>query len=564
MMSFVLMAVAALAVDVGFAVVARRQMQTATDSAAIEGLKWRDAPGVADDLRRDNARSLLQMVFLDTDSPYAGPRNFGAGPILTFSNENARDLGDGFMAFETLQVPTAPPTPQINPAGYNPSDPQWPFQINGFGQGESRNNIAGDMVSGTYTAAPANPAILPFWHQEDPNYNRPSPSVLQGEPTPEFQPDTSPPSTTTPVGNAFLVRMRRSNEGQQPDRGLSSGPTIPYLFGRGSLLAPQLKGQGTTVRATSIADAVPAMTFRGPQPNPAQPTSLLGISFDVTVTDPPTSFWQGTVGQIDAQINTDGTITPTSGNAGPIGKVVRLTFLASAVGVNDGTINVVSPDGFPVEPFQVLVGNEQMSVTGGNGQLSVTGGFGTTWTVERGINGTTAAAHSQNDSVAQWGPSSFGQTITFGTPGTTNRLAQLTNLLGAQSVSATPLTIYPMLTTRVTGYQAEWIVAFGLATMTINQVDPQVQVTFKRGDLVNPSIQTNNGYILPPPPGQNLTPDQSAMPLFAMAIPSSQFVAVSMLDSGQEDQANTLLQSLLQSREGVVFPLRAPALVRSE
>jgi hypothetical protein len=102
--------------------------------------------------------------------------------------------------------------------------------------------------------------------------------------------------------------------------------------------------------------------------------------------------------------------------------------------------------------------------------------------------------------------------------------------------------------------------------MTINQVNPQVRVTFKRGDLVNPSIQTNNGYILPPFPGQNLPPDQSAIPLYAMAmaIPSSQVGAVSMLDLGQ-DQSNALLQSLLQIRStGVAFPLLAPALVRSE
>jgi Putative Flp pilus-assembly TadE/G-like len=547
MMSFAFLAVAALVIDLGFAVLARRQMQTATNAAAIEGLKWRDAGNdvVADQQRRANAGSLLQSVFLDTDSPFAGPRNFGAGPVLDFTDEKAVDLGNGFKASETLVVPTDPPTPQINPAGYSPSDPRWPFRLNGFEQGDSGNNPAGDMVSGTYTAAPANPANLPFWHWEDPQYNRPPPSVVQGEPNPEFAPDTKPPSVTTPVGNAFLVRMRRSNEGQQPNLGLSSGPTIPYLFGRGSLLAPQLKGQGITVRATSIANAVPAMTFRGPQPNPAQPPSLLGIAFDVT--DPATSFWQGMAGRVGAQINPDGTITPMSGSSAPIGEVVRLTFLTAPVAANDSTINVVAPDGFPVEPFQVLVGSEQMGVTGGFGITS--------WTVERGINGTTAAAHAQDDSVAQVGASSFGQTITLGTSTTTNRLAQLASLLGSQSVSSTPLTIYPMLTARVPGYQAEWIVAFGLATMTIDQVSPQVQVTFTRGDQVNPSIQTNNGYVLPP--------DQSATPLFATAVPSSQFGAVSMLNLDQ-DQCNSVLGSLLQTRAGVIFPLRAPALVRSE
>ena len=164
MMSFVLMAVAALVIDVGFAVVARRQMQTATDTAAIEGLKWRDAgrPGVADQQRRTNAGLLLQMVFLDTDSPYAGPRNFGAGPVLTFSDENAVDLGDGFMASETLHVPTTPPTPQINGGIQSlPSDPRWPFRINGFDQGDSATTSRATWSAGRIPPLPRTPRISP-------------------------------------------------------------------------------------------------------------------------------------------------------------------------------------------------------------------------------------------------------------------------------------------------------------------------------------------------------------------------------------------------------------------
>jgi hypothetical protein len=245
MMAFVLMAVAALVLDVGFAIVTRRQMQTATDSAALEGLRWRDAvpdPASADDTRRRNARDLLQRVFLDQDPPQPDDhRNFGAGPVVGFSDENAVDLGDGFKASETLSVPVEGADQGFNPAGYNPFDPDRPFQLNGYGTGESSNHRAGDMVSGTYQDGQP--------HTEAGDYSRQ-----------DFLPDTAAPSNTTPAGDTFLVRMRRSNEGQQADLGLSSGPSVPYLFGRGSLLASQLKGQGITVRAASIANARPVMS----------------------------------------------------------------------------------------------------------------------------------------------------------------------------------------------------------------------------------------------------------------------------------------------------------------
>ena len=42
MIFFGLMGLAALVIDMGFARLAQRQMQTAVDSAALEGLRWRD------------------------------------------------------------------------------------------------------------------------------------------------------------------------------------------------------------------------------------------------------------------------------------------------------------------------------------------------------------------------------------------------------------------------------------------------------------------------------------------------------------------------------------------
>ncbi len=64
------------------------------------------------------------------------------------------------------------------------------------------------------------------------------------------------------------------------------------------------------------------------------------------------------------------------------------------VGSADTTIKVASAAGFPgAGQYYIQIGSEQMLVTGGQGT--------TTWTVTRGANGTTAAAHPSAASVVQ-------------------------------------------------------------------------------------------------------------------------------------------------------------------
>jgi hypothetical protein len=84
---FVLFAVAALVIDLGLALTTRRQMQTAVDSAALEGLRGRDDPALAkgqrDLARRQAAGAVAAAVFDDDLDPDDGdPRAFGAGPVL--------------------------------------------------------------------------------------------------------------------------------------------------------------------------------------------------------------------------------------------------------------------------------------------------------------------------------------------------------------------------------------------------------------------------------------------------------------------------------------------------
>jgi hypothetical protein len=116
----------------------------------------------------------------------------------------------------------------------------------------------GDLVAGQYGFNPTyNPTVT---LDEDSNYLRR-----------DFVPDN--PSGTLPE-TGFLARLRRSNENFTAEPGIASnGPTLPFLFGRGSMMARSSDGatdlttsSGITVRATAIA-AAGSVTF------PAQGTA---------------------------------------------------------------------------------------------------------------------------------------------------------------------------------------------------------------------------------------------------------------------------------------------------
>ncbi len=90
MMLFGLFAMAALVIDLGFARLAQRQMQSAADSAALEGLR---GEGITDyDARQDAAERFIAWTFDDDldatngDDGIAGDGGaFGAGPMVDFS-----------------------------------------------------------------------------------------------------------------------------------------------------------------------------------------------------------------------------------------------------------------------------------------------------------------------------------------------------------------------------------------------------------------------------------------------------------------------------------------------
>src|SRR5919109_5225575 len=67
------------------------------------------------------------------------------------------------------------------------------------------------------------------------------------------------------------------------------------------------------------------------------------------------------------------------------------TTLAGPVNASQTTITVSSAAGFPATTFRIRIDDELMTVTSGFGT--------TTWTVTRGVNGSTAASHVTSQSV---------------------------------------------------------------------------------------------------------------------------------------------------------------------
>lgn len=219
---FGIFGIAAVTIDLGLVTLSRVQMQNAADSAALEGLRQRDALGDAG--RRDAARDLVANMFDDDLNPVNGDvRNLGAGPNLS-----AQGGLNGINASAQLAIG--------DPLVYKPA-----LQTN------AANEVHGDMVAGEHCA---DPVLCPPVETAD--YTRL-----------DFNP-TGPP-------NAFLVRLRRTNnrDGLDSVDGVSSsGAALPLLFGHASLVngepgsAYNPRVDGFTVRGTAIAALRPVVQVR--------------------------------------------------------------------------------------------------------------------------------------------------------------------------------------------------------------------------------------------------------------------------------------------------------------
>jgi hypothetical protein len=304
---FCLMALGALVIDLGIARMTQRQMQTAVDSAALEGLRFQDncsqqflddndfrtgletAVGpipestqtatAADWIEwRKKARKYMasqQVATAFSDFQLASNQQpFGAGPIIPLSG----GIGDdpSLTAGQLIGMPTVyKPTAELNLA----------------------NEQFGDLVAGTYDPTQAHIEYSDYTRgNRDPNNRK------------EFVADES--------GAAFLARLRRTNDTQYDrDEGVSSaGPTLPFLFGRGSLIHKNYddpnatyspREDGITVRATAIGNSQRALSV-GRRVIENSLVGMMPLAIDRTLWEA----WESAVGNSAATItlNDDGTI----------------------------------------------------------------------------------------------------------------------------------------------------------------------------------------------------------------------------------------------------------------
>ena len=180
-----------------------------------------DCPLLRDYIRRKAASRMIALTF-DDDLIWDNPRNpeyqLGAGPVVNF--EDGIELGDdGFVASETLKIPDG----VIEPRTYIPNVP--------LNARNSQQKIA-NLVSGTYDSN--------VHHGEDNDFHRE-----------DFPGSSSPDAAAT--ADSFLARLARSSNTFTDQ--FQSGPPLPWLFGRMSLVQGGTKGLGLTVRATALASA---------------------------------------------------------------------------------------------------------------------------------------------------------------------------------------------------------------------------------------------------------------------------------------------------------------------
>jgi len=143
---------------------------------------------------------------------------------------------------------------------------------------------------------------------------------------------------------------------------------------------------GTTIGVNHSPTAIPAPAaewdkwYENAIPGPSQPcTTISGTppSFD---TNYPAR--DNNVGIVD--------LTPTSSYSCRVGPGASTT-LPSAISTGQTSITVTSATGFPMSAFRIRIDDELMNVTSGFGT--------TTWTVSRGVNGSTSTAHAAGQSI---------------------------------------------------------------------------------------------------------------------------------------------------------------------
>lgn len=267
---FALCGLAGVVIDLGFARHTQTVMQSAVDTAALEGIRHRDAvipldidPDDPQPDQRTVARAMISLAFADAQHPSGEIIRYGAGPILplTASTAGPAELN----AAQTIIVPTE------ENRRYKPQ-----LELN-----RVENAPHGDIVVGVFTPMSfVGPAELNDYSRQD----------------------GFTPLPTNSSGDALLVRLRRTYDPSTPGDGSfaaprdplarspgisSSGPQLPYLFARGSTMGAdpdagyQPRVHGVSVRGTAIAQAVPAKAA-GPRDVTSNLEGVAPVALSVT------------------------------------------------------------------------------------------------------------------------------------------------------------------------------------------------------------------------------------------------------------------------------------------
>jgi hypothetical protein len=247
---FVLIALAgvlALTFDYGFVLLARRQMQTGVNAAALEGMRGKGSQGVnvTDDERRADAQKVLHLNFDDD---------------LNF-DDNATTIGAGIDSSLVTRVP-----PKISEFTYQTE----------LGDGSGTANLLANRSQYIYrpdiqlnlTNEPHGDMVFGFYDRNQDSHSEFVTSDKRSYERDDFVINKpASPDPTTDFVDAFLVRMRRTNDPHGIDRvsGISSsGGGLPMMLGHfGWILADQPNGShdirrdGTVVRASAIAASQP-------------------------------------------------------------------------------------------------------------------------------------------------------------------------------------------------------------------------------------------------------------------------------------------------------------------
>jgi len=319
MLLFGLFAMATLVIDLGVVRVTQRQMQTAADSAALEGLRFRDPPvrstGGTDDPETPGGGGGTTPTDPPDDGGGSGgfpgnanPPPFGGGtgpgnanpPFWSGTgpgNANPPPFGDGGFPGNAN-----PPPFQGPGSGDDEEDPgdgggDPPPEITPGEQEERRRQAASDMVAWMYGestfAAGATPTnfgasrMLEFsGGVGDPNFYASQLMTINetaylpiGDDALRLNLENAPDGDLyAPEPDRFEVKLRRTGESVDENQ-RSAGPRIPFMFGRGTMLnddngSRQPINYGIAVEATGKAKAVPAVAVGRSVIEPYKPGGL--------------------------------------------------------------------------------------------------------------------------------------------------------------------------------------------------------------------------------------------------------------------------------------------------